>query len=143
MVIFTNFYCFVNMKKAFDLLDHDCYLYKLHNASVTGNMYSVIASIYCNTISSVKLNNLYTPWFNITAGVRQGDTLSPTLFSLYMNELVQNAIDTNIGIHIDDYIIVILIYTDDICLIADSEVDLHKLLDIVDRWCDQWRMQVN
>ncbi len=52
-------------------------------------------------------------------------------------------IDSNIGIHTDDYIIGILLYTDDICLIAESEADLHTLLEIVDRWCEQWRMQVN
>ncbi len=65
------------MRKAFDLLDRDCLLHKLHDAGVTGNMYRTIA---CNTMSCVKLNNLYTPWFNVTAGVRQGDVLSPTLF---------------------------------------------------------------
>ncbi len=116
---------------------------KLHNAGVTGNMYRSIASIYCNTISCVKFNNLYTPWFNVTAGVRQGDALSPTLFPLYINDFVPNVIDTNIGIHIDYSIIGILLYANNICLTAESEVDLEKLLDIVDRWCEQWRMQVN
>ncbi len=54
-------------------------------------------------------------------GVRQGNTLSPTLFLLYINDLVQNVIDTNIGIHIDDYIIGILLYADEICLMTKSE----------------------
>ncbi len=92
----STFCYFVDMRKAFDLLDRDCLLYKLHHAGVTGNMYRAIASIYCNTISCVKLHNLYTPWFNVTACVRQGDALSPTLFPLYINDLVTNVIDTNI-----------------------------------------------
>ncbi len=125
------------MRKAFDVLDHDCLLYKLHNAGLTDNMYSSIASIYSNMISCVKLNNLYNPWFNVIAGVRQGDTLFPTLFSQFINDLVQYAIDTNIGIHTDDYIIGILLYADNISIIAESEADLQKLLDVIDRWCEQ------
>ncbi len=52
-------------------------------------------------------------------------------------------IDTNIGIHRDDYMIGIILCAVNICFIAESEADLQKLLDIVDRWCEQWRVQVN
>ena len=34
-------------------------------------------------------------------------------------------------------------YADDIVLIAETESDLHKLLDILDRWCRRWRLTIN
>ena len=37
----------------------------------------------------------------------------------------------------------ILLYSDDIVLIAPSEDDLQKMLDFVHRWCNKWRMAVN
>ena len=45
--------------------------------------------MYSDTISNVKVNKLYTDWFSINSGVRQGDTLSPTLFSLFINDLAK------------------------------------------------------
>ena len=49
-------------------------------------MYWSVKSMYSDTISNVKFNKLYTDWFSINSGVRQGDTLSPTLFSLFIND---------------------------------------------------------
>ena len=35
----------------------------------------------------VKVKIIFTDWFNVSSGVRQGDNLSPILFNLYINEL--------------------------------------------------------
>ena len=47
--------------------------------------------MYTNTSSSVKLNNIFTKWFDTTTGVIQGDTLSPTLFNIFLNDLIRDA----------------------------------------------------
>ncbi len=135
--------CFVDMKKAFDLLDRKCLLYKLSRAGISGNMYRAIQSIYCESQSAVRINQYYTPWFTVANGVRQGDVLSPTLFSLYINDLSDSIAEENLGVQIDGECIGILMYADDICLMAESEMELQKSLDIVNDWCQKWRMQVN
>ena len=50
----------------------------------------------------------------------------------------------NLEVKIHDQLIVsILIFADDIALIADSEERLHRMLDVLSHWCSQNKMSVN
>ncbi len=62
-------------------------LYKIINCGVNGKLYFAIKQIYDVKKASVRVNGELTDWFVIGNGVRQGDTLSSTLFLLYINDL--------------------------------------------------------
>ena len=83
----STFATFVDFRKAFDCVDRNLLQYKLQLNGIGGPMYNAIASLYSNTESCVSLNGFHTEWFNCTNGVRQGDNLSPTLFSIFINDL--------------------------------------------------------
>ena len=106
-------------------------------------LYFAIKSIYSSSFASVRINNLYTQNFDIPIGVRQGDNLSPTLFSIFLNDLAIDIKNLNSGILIDDYNLTILLYADDIVLLAPSPEKLQKQIDYVHQWCKKWRMNVN
>ena len=110
---------------------------------ITGNMYWAIKSIYANTTSKVNINDYETDIFRVTNGVRQGDPLSPTLFSIYINDLIDSIKQSNIGVNIDNLLLNILVFADDVALIAKSEDDLQQLLNIVTNWCRKWRLSIN
>ncbi len=50
---------------------------------------------------------------------------------------------SGIGVNIDNLVICVLAYADDIALIADSPEDLQKLLTITYSWCNKWRFIIN
>ena len=77
------------------------------------------------------------------SGVRQGDPLSATLFNIFVNGLVENIKLLNIGININGKIISILLYADDIILLAKSEPELQSLLLALESWCKYWQVNVN
>ena len=54
-------------------------------------------------------------------GVKQGCNLSPTLFSIFANDLVAEVNDLDIGIKVGDRKLSLLLYADDIVLVAESE----------------------
>ena len=94
--------------------------------------------------SRVILNNHETNYFDCPIGVKQGDCLSPTLFAIFINDLAKEIKDCNVGGHIDDNLFMnILLYADDIVLLAESEPDLQLLLFLVENWCKKWRLEVN
>ena len=76
-------------------------------------------------------------------GVRQGDSLSPILFALYINDLAREIIDQNKGIKLDNINISILLYADDIVLISESDQNLQDILDYMHRWCFNWKLKLN
>ena len=131
-----TFTTFIDFKKAFDLIDRVALFYKLLQNGIDGKMYS-------DTISNVKVNKLYTDWFSINSGVRQGDTLSPTLFSLFINDLAKEIKAAGYGISVGNDKVPILLYADDIVLLSESEDEMQNMLNIVYAWCRKWRLEVN
>ena len=128
---------------AFDWVDRDLLFYKLLHNNINGNIYNAIKLLYTNTLSCMKINNLYTDWFQIFNGVRQGDTLSPTLFSFFINDLASELKELGLGIDINGTKICILLYADDMVLIANSEAQLQSMLNVMYQWCKKWRLRVN
>ena len=95
-----TFGCFVDLQKAFDSVDRDLLLWKLFNYNIMGKLYRAIKSIYLHPCSCVRINNEYTDWFDAKYGVRQGDTLSPTLFNLYINDFITELNELDYGVKV-------------------------------------------
>ena len=85
------------------------------------------------------LNNIFTDWFDVTSGVRQGDNVSPTLFGLFINDLSKYIKQLNKGINVRGENISVLLFADDMVLIAKNEPDLHAM----NEWMNKWRLNVN
>jgi hypothetical protein len=139
-----TFLCYIDYKKAFDSVERHLLLYKLSQVGINGNMYRAISSLYSNPRSRVILNEHETEYFDCPVGVKQGDCLSPTLFAIFINDLAIEIKNSNIGIILEEGLLInILLYADDIVLLAENEEDLQSLLFIVECWCKKWRLEVN
>ena len=137
-----TFTCFIDMSKAFDWVNRDLLFLRLLQYGVDGKFYRTIKTLYRNDVSCVKINNCNTDWFEISSGVRQGDTLSPSLLSLFINELAVKLKNLNIGIDINGKTVCTLFYADNIVLFAENEEDLQRLIEHVYKWCNKWKMFV-
>ncbi len=122
----------MDAEKAFDRVDRDLLLYKLLNIGIKGHIYENIKSIYKEATCAVYVNNMLTDWFKTESGVKQGDTLSPTLFNIFINDLANDVNSLNLGIDVGGFRI--CIYADDIVLLGKSEQDLQKMHDCVINW---------
>ena len=133
-----TFIAFVDKEKAFDWIRRPLLYYLLLECNIDGKIYKAIKALYTNNTVKVRINaSLETDWF------RQVDPLSATLFNIFINGLVENLKLLNIGININGKIISILLYADDIILLAKSEPELQSLLLALESWCKYWQLNVN
>jgi len=88
-------------------------------------------------------------FFECTKGVRQGENLSPILFSLFLNDLesfLEQKVnsDLNFETESETYLkILILLYADDTVLLAESQEQLQLTINNFKSYCDQWNLKVN
>ena len=60
---------------------------KMLEYNINGKCYRLIKNMYNNIKSSVMVNGEVSNYFACNIGLRQGETLSPFLFSIYLNDL--------------------------------------------------------
>ena len=106
-------------------------------------MLTAVKSIYNNVLYSVKLNGFLTDWFHVKSGLKQGCPLSPVLFNLYINDLALKLNALGKGVKLDDEIVSILLYADDVVLLAENEADLQAMLNALGDWCYTNKLSIN
>ena len=78
---------FMNLSKAFDTIDHDILLSKLHHYGFRGISQEWFSSYLSNRKQFVSYNTGMSQCVNIRCGVPQGSILGPLLFIFYMNDI--------------------------------------------------------
>ncbi len=79
----------------------------------------------------------------VKSGLRQGCSLSPLLFNLFINDLALRLKSLGKGLHIDNKDVCLLLYADDLVLLAENAEDLKSMLHELSSWCDVNNMHVN
>jgi hypothetical protein len=147
-------YCaFIDFSKAFDKVWRTGLWHKLIKVGIEGRFLTLIKTMYQNIKSCVISNNSSSEYFPCNAGVRQGEHLSPLLFSIYLNDLEQYLtgkghegvnINTTNTDNSDLWInLIMLLYADDTVLLADTPDSLQHALNDFHEYCSTWKLEVN
>lgn len=138
--------CFVDFKKAFDLVPRDTLWSILEQRGMKGKVLTSLKSMYAADKACVLTPDGPTEMFDCSIGVKQGCPASPLLFSLYLDELEQLLENAHAEIdcpRLQSLLVAILLFADDIAMFSYSRRGLQRQLDILASFCSARGLTVN
>ena len=122
---------FLDLRKAFDLVDHSILLHKLKLYHFSQKTVSFFESYLSNRKQQVKVGDTQSSFMKIQSGVPQGSILGPILFLIYINDIAYSCPDLNIDLYADDS----TLFRSDTNLL-EIEKNLQINLDSISKWCN-------
>lgn len=133
---------FVDYEKAFDSVEHWAIFEELDKARIDHRYKNLLKNIYQRANAKIRLHE-ETDNIEIKRGIRQGDTISPKLFTLALEGIFKKLEWGNMGLNISGAKISHLRFADDIVLFADNTMDLERMLYELDRESSKIGLKMN
>lgn len=129
---------FIDLKKAFDTINHDILISKLERYGIRGVVLNWIRSYLKNRQQFVKMGEHKSECLDIVCGVPQGSVLGPKLFIMYINDICKVS-----------EILKFVLFADDTNIFGSGE-NLQQLLDLITsefikikKWFDKNKLSLN
>ena len=134
----------MDFRKAFDTVPRNNLWNRLEELKVPFGLRVAAIRLYENVIAKFKSNEGWSKDIKCNIGVKQGCPLSPTLFGIYIDKLEGCLEEAGCaGTILAGIVIILLLYADDIVLMARCSSDLDKQLRILKYFCSNMGMTVN
>lgn len=134
--------CFVDLQKAYDCIPRSKLWSVLAEYGINGSLLRAIKSLYANSKAVVRVDGDLSDWFEVRNGLRQGCTISPLLFIIYMDKLIKSA-NLRGNVALGSNIISALAYADDLVLFGSSEEELQNSVKDLQAACTDFGMTIS
>ena len=106
--------------------------------NISANLVRITEQLYDKATSAIQMNGSITEWFRTTVLVRQGCLLSPTLFNIFLERIMSDALEEHDGtVSIGGRNITNLWFADDIDALVEEEALVESLTKPAQ--CIRWR----
>lgn len=131
---------FMDLSKAFDTLNFDIFLTKIHYYGIRGTALNLIQNYLTTRQQYVEFKNCISTRQNVITGIPQGSILGPLFFSIYINDIIHSTNKFNY-----------LMYADDTTLYFNledfpeqgRELDINNELNKVNNWLTLNKLTLN
>ena len=134
---------FLDLLKAYDTVDRPTLWRKLAEMGIGGKFLRCLQSLYEGDYVKCQVGGLSTRPVFLGRGLRQGCSLSPLLFALYVAGMGQDLSLQTQGVKLFRICVSALFFADDIVLIARTAERLRLLLRVVQQRCSDLKMNLS
>ena len=125
----------LDFSKAFDLVPHIKLVEVLNAHYINKDVIRWINNLLQSRSQRTVVNNELSQKTKVRSGVPQGSVIGPLTFNMYTNSLLRELQS------LQD--ILVIAFADDIKIISKNPTQLQKALDIVENWCDRFKLKLN
>ena len=134
---------FIDFKKAFDRVWHEALWATVRKYNINASIIRAIENLYDKAQSAVLFNGSTGEWFRTTVGVRQGCLLTPTLFNIFLERIISEALGNQEGIvSIGGRLITNFRFANDIVINAEEEEEAGVLVDRFNTTTTSFKMEI-
>ena len=120
--------CFMDVSKAFDKINHAALLLKLMQRRIPCVLIKLLLCWYKNSNNVIRWGEALSAPFSLKAGVRQGSVISPALFSIYVDDMLNKL--GHYGCRFYGLSASALMYADDLVLLSPSCNELQTMINV-------------
>ena len=136
------YHVFIDFKKAFDRVWHAALWATMRKYNISANLVRTIEQLYDKATSAVQMNCSIGEWSRTTVGIKQGCLTSPTLFNIFLERSMSDALEERDGkVSIGGRNITNLRLADDID--AEEEQEVEVLIASLDKTCTRYKMEIS
>jgi hypothetical protein len=136
--------CFLDIRKAFDSVDHKIFLMHMRHKRAPEDWIRALARML-----ETRQLKLFDALIQLQVGTVQGSPVSPLLFILFINPMIERLKALGRGInllsdhHAAEHLISCLLFADDTCLVAENLSDLRAMIEVCRVWAADFGMKFN
>jgi len=106
-------------------MNHRALCIQLMRRNVLVTLLTLLETWFVLGVTCVKWGSYYSQFDNLKCGIRQGGVLSPYLFAVFIDSVVDKIKASGLGCYIKFVCYSILLYADDMILLSPSVLSLQ------------------
>ena len=135
---------YIDISKAFNSIQHWHIEEVLKYYKINPKLIAAIMNFLENRRARLKINSQVIEWFKVTQGTPQGDSISPLLFLMCINPIIEYINQKREGYKLNKWMkISILAYANNIVLIGSSRKEIKKTLKQLEKWMNTYGLTIN
>ena len=133
----------LDASKAFDRIEYASLFNQIRSRNMCPVVLRLIMNMYILQKMQVRLSNSLSNKFTVGNGVKQGRVLSPILFTVYIDNLIETLKQRNVGCKIGNKFLGVFGYADDLTLLCPTLSGLREMLNICEDYAKDYNILFN